>query len=96
MLTDQMVKLLAYLDKLQSVELSLNDRGLKAGADVNLDFFASTAIASTRTTVRLPFLNLNDNKCLHKSSLSRGYKILQTVPLQTTHVFALQKPKSRI
>jgi hypothetical protein len=52
-LSEQMVKLLAYLEKSQASGLASDERGRRAGVDtINLDFVASPTGGSTRAMVR--------------------------------------------
>ena len=50
-LTDQMVKLLAYLERIQASGLSSDDRGRRVGSDRTLDFFAASTSTVTNSTV---------------------------------------------
>ena len=50
-LTDQMVKLLAYLETIQASGLSSDDRGRRVGSDITLDFFAASTSTVTKSTV---------------------------------------------
>lgn len=51
-----MAKMIACLERIQAAALNSDDRGRRVGADVSLDFFASTSSASKRVTVWLAFV----------------------------------------
>jgi hypothetical protein len=50
-LSEQMLKLLAFLEEIQVSASNADDRGRRVGAGVTLDFFATSANAPTRATV---------------------------------------------
>ena len=51
-----MAKMIACLERIQAAAPNTDDRGRRVGADVSLDFFASTSSASKRVTVWLAFV----------------------------------------
>ncbi len=50
-LSEQMAKLLAFLEEMQVSASNADDRGRRVGAGVTLDFFSTSANAPTRATV---------------------------------------------
>jgi len=76
-----MVKLLAYLEKIQAATSTSDDRGRRGGVDsINLDFIASQTSGSTRAMVQFVFcwqtpLTLSQSFC-------RDSRPLRMVPLQ--------------
>jgi len=59
-LTEQMVKLLAFLGEIQAVESNSDDRGRRIGVGVTLDFSASSA-PSRATVWFVYFFSFHDN-----------------------------------